>query len=179
MITAIVQRVEKMLKESGRDDVEVEIVFPVSPDAISTDAQGTSSAVPLTLPNGLTIIPGAASGACSVLSCCSSASSTLHVLVPSEHLAVPACSFPELGDNHAPGSAIFVLSIVHITPGRRRLFQRGWLRVVPVHENEYAGRIEKGGGSQQVCGRSGSAGGFQATCVCGDCGGPVHGTGRL
>ena len=62
MITAIVQRVETMLKDSGRDDVEVEIVFPVSPDAISTEGQATLFAAPLTLPNGLTIIPGAASG---------------------------------------------------------------------------------------------------------------------
>ena len=69
MITAIVQRVEAMLKESGRHDVEVEIVFPVSPDAISTDAQSTSSAAPLTLPNGLTIIPGAAAGASSQQPC--------------------------------------------------------------------------------------------------------------
>jgi len=69
MITAITQRVETMLKESGRDDVEVEVVFPVSPDAISTDAQATSAAAPLTLPNGLTIIPGAASGALRLHSC--------------------------------------------------------------------------------------------------------------
>ena len=69
MITAITQRVETMLKESGRGDVEVEIVFPVSPDAISTDAQSTSAAEPLTLPNGLTIIPGAASGTLR-LQCC-------------------------------------------------------------------------------------------------------------
>ena len=69
MITAIVRRVEAMLQGSGRDDVEVEIVFPVSPDAISTDAQGSSAAAPLTLPNGLTIVPGAASGTCSAHAC--------------------------------------------------------------------------------------------------------------
>ena len=69
MITAIVRRVEAMLRSSGRDDVEVEIVFPVSPDAISTDTQGTSAAAPLTLPNGLSIVPGAASGVCSDHAC--------------------------------------------------------------------------------------------------------------
>lgn len=62
MITAIVRRVESMLLESGRRDVQVEIVFPVSPDAVSTNAQSISNGAPLVLPNGLTIVPGAASG---------------------------------------------------------------------------------------------------------------------
>ena len=63
MITAIVRRVESMLRDSGRKDVEVEIIFPVSADAVSTESQTTSSGAPLVLPNGLTIVPGAASGA--------------------------------------------------------------------------------------------------------------------
>lgn len=62
MITAIVRRVESMLLASGRKDVQVEIVFPVSPDAVSTGGQATSGGAPLVLPSGLTIVPGAASG---------------------------------------------------------------------------------------------------------------------
>lgn len=62
MITSIVRKVESMLQASGRKDVEVEIVFPVSTDAISTTAQSNSNGMPLSLPNGLTIVPGAASG---------------------------------------------------------------------------------------------------------------------
>jgi quinolinate synthase len=62
MITSIVRAVESLLEKSGRKDIEVEIVFPVSTDAVSTTSQGNSNGVPLTLPNGLTIVPGAASG---------------------------------------------------------------------------------------------------------------------
>lgn len=62
MITSIVRAVESLLEKSGRKDVEVEIVFPVSTDAVSTTSQGNSNGEPLTLPNGLTIVPGAASG---------------------------------------------------------------------------------------------------------------------
>ncbi len=36
--------VQAMLQQAGRDDVVVEIVFPVSPEAITTDKQGTSTA---------------------------------------------------------------------------------------------------------------------------------------
>ena len=32
-------RVQGLLRESGRDDVEVEVVFPVNPRAITTAAQ--------------------------------------------------------------------------------------------------------------------------------------------
>ncbi len=35
--------VQAMLQQAGRDDVAVEIVFPVSPEAITTDKQGTST----------------------------------------------------------------------------------------------------------------------------------------
>lgn len=39
MITSIVRKVQGMLRAAGRDDVEVEVVFPVSPEAITTDRQ--------------------------------------------------------------------------------------------------------------------------------------------
>ena len=56
MITAIVDQVRARLREAGRDDVEVEILFPVSTEAI---AQAPESP--------LGVVPGAASGeGCSV-----------------------------------------------------------------------------------------------------------------
>ena len=39
MITSIVRKVQQMLRDSGRKDVEVEIVFPVSSQAITTSGQ--------------------------------------------------------------------------------------------------------------------------------------------
>lgn len=39
MITSIVRKVQGMLRAAQRDDVAVEIVFPVSPEAITTDKQ--------------------------------------------------------------------------------------------------------------------------------------------
>ena len=39
MITSIVRKVQHMLRDSGRKDVEVEIVFPVSSQAITTSGQ--------------------------------------------------------------------------------------------------------------------------------------------
>jgi quinolinate synthase len=63
MITSIVRKVQAMVKASGRDDVEVEIVFPVAPQAISTPKQAAApGAAPLTLPGGLSVVPGPAGG---------------------------------------------------------------------------------------------------------------------
>ena len=39
MITSIVRKVQQMLRDSSRKDVEVEIVFPVSSQAITTSGQ--------------------------------------------------------------------------------------------------------------------------------------------
>ena len=64
MVTSIVRKVQRLLAASGRTDVEVEIVFPVSPDAITTAGQEAPAHGPTpTLPGGLAVIPGAASGA--------------------------------------------------------------------------------------------------------------------
>lgn len=72
MVTSIVRKVEGMLQESGRDDIAVEIVFPVSPEAITTEKQGTS-AEGVKLPSGLSVVPGPASGeGCNVTGGCAS-----------------------------------------------------------------------------------------------------------
>jgi quinolinate synthase len=77
MVTSIVRKVQFMQAAAGRDDVTVEIVFPVSPDAITTNQQdgmsATSTAV--TFPGGdsLLVIPGPASGeGCSLEGGCAS-----------------------------------------------------------------------------------------------------------
>ncbi len=75
MITSIVRKVQGMLKESGRDDLEVEIVFPVSPESITTSSQttATNGGGPVLLPGGLSMIPGPASGeGCSTEGGCAS-----------------------------------------------------------------------------------------------------------
>lgn len=58
------RRVQGLLRTAGRSDVEVEIVFPVSPSSIATPSNsGSSSDRPaLELPGGLAMIPGPASG---------------------------------------------------------------------------------------------------------------------
>ncbi|GIL75943.1 hypothetical protein Vretimale_5515 [Volvox reticuliferus] len=61
MITSIVRKVQAMLRKANRSDVEVEIVFPVAPSAITTTRQQSSSG-PVQLPAGLEILPGPASG---------------------------------------------------------------------------------------------------------------------
>ena len=66
MITSIVRKVQSMIAASGRRDVTVEIVFPVSGDAITTSGQTTANGAPPTLPGGLAVVPGAAQGAISV-----------------------------------------------------------------------------------------------------------------
>jgi len=62
MITSIVRKVQKLLQSSSRRDVTVEIVFPVSPKAITTAQQATSSGSPVQLPGGLAVLPGPAGG---------------------------------------------------------------------------------------------------------------------
>jgi quinolinate synthase len=63
MITSIVRKVQAMLAAAGRDDVEVEVVFPVAPQSISTPRQAVApGAAPLSLPGGLSIVPGPAGG---------------------------------------------------------------------------------------------------------------------
>lgn len=73
MITSIVRKVQAMLQAAGRDDVNVEIVFPVSPDAITTDKQTTATGAAVTLPGGMSVVPGPASGeGCSLEGGCAS-----------------------------------------------------------------------------------------------------------
>lgn len=70
MITSIVLKVQAMLRAAGRADVAVEIVFPVSPDAITTEAQSGGA---VTLPTGLAVVPGPAGGeGCSLEGGCAS-----------------------------------------------------------------------------------------------------------
>ncbi|RMZ57037.1 hypothetical protein APUTEX25_002269, partial [Auxenochlorella protothecoides] len=64
MVTAIVRAVRAELERlPGLGELQVEIVFPVSPDAITTPEQerGAGSAS-LTLPGGVSLIPGPAGG---------------------------------------------------------------------------------------------------------------------
>ncbi|KAF5842215.1 hypothetical protein DUNSADRAFT_8614 [Dunaliella salina] len=97
MITSIVRKVQSLLRASGRRDVDVEIVFPVNPSAITTAQQQTSSssrsessngASPsggdgsasggravggVELPMGLSVLPGPAMGeGCSLEGGCAS-----------------------------------------------------------------------------------------------------------
>jgi quinolinate synthase len=74
MATAVVLKVQAMLREAGRDDVAVEIIFPVSPDAIATDAQaGSQLGGAAATAAGLTVLPGPAGGeGCSLEGGCAS-----------------------------------------------------------------------------------------------------------
>lgn len=74
MITSIVRKVQGLLQDSGRKDLEVEIVFPVSPESITTSSQSTADkGAPVMLPGGLSMIPGPASGeGCSTEGGCAS-----------------------------------------------------------------------------------------------------------
>lgn len=75
MITSIVRKVQGILRDSGRKDLEVEIVFPVSPESITTASQTTAAnnGGPVLLPGGLSMIPGPASGeGCSTEGGCAS-----------------------------------------------------------------------------------------------------------
>eukprot|EP00878_Enallax_costatus_P034367 GHUV01038100.1.p1 GENE.GHUV01038100.1~~GHUV01038100.1.p1 ORF type:complete len:222 (+),score=55.32 GHUV01038100.1:388-1053(+) len=72
MITSIVRKVQGLLRSVGRDDLEVEIVFPVNPSAITTSQQQVSAG-PAELPTGITVVPGPASGeGCSLEGGCAS-----------------------------------------------------------------------------------------------------------
>ncbi|KAI8475551.1 MAG: hypothetical protein J3K34DRAFT_404537 [Monoraphidium minutum] len=63
MITSIVRKVQAMLAASGRSHVEVEVVFPVAQQSISTPQQAPSAgAARLQLPGGLAVVPGPAAG---------------------------------------------------------------------------------------------------------------------
>lgn len=57
MITSIVRKVQQLLGKAKRSDVEVEVIFPVNPKAITT-AKQTTSAGPAQLPTGITVLPG-------------------------------------------------------------------------------------------------------------------------
>eukprot|EP01024_Parvocaulis_polyphysoides_P033103 TRINITY_DN29509_c0_g1_i11.p1 TRINITY_DN29509_c0_g1~~TRINITY_DN29509_c0_g1_i11.p1 ORF type:complete len:482 (-),score=79.63 TRINITY_DN29509_c0_g1_i11:647-2092(-) len=73
MITSIVRKVQKMLQKDVSNKIQVEIVFPVSQSAITTSEQQTSEPTSVTLPTGLSVIPGAASGeGCSAEGGCAS-----------------------------------------------------------------------------------------------------------
>jgi len=99
MITSIVRKVQSLLRASGRRDVDVEIVFPVNPSAITTAQQQTSSRSSsrsessngasssnsdgsdgsihavggVELPTGLSVLPGPAMGeGCSLEGGCAS-----------------------------------------------------------------------------------------------------------
>ena len=62
MITSIVRKVQQLMRDAGdRDDVEVEVIFPVASQSISTREQ-TLSGSKLELPGGISIVPGPASG---------------------------------------------------------------------------------------------------------------------
>jgi quinolinate synthase len=63
MITSIVRKVQGMLQAAGRNDLEVEIVFPVAPQAITTAKQSRGDGLPaVELPGGLAVVPGPAMG---------------------------------------------------------------------------------------------------------------------
>ncbi|KAL6760200.1 hypothetical protein V8C86DRAFT_2558901 [Haematococcus lacustris] len=73
MITSIVRKVQNLLQKSGRSDVDVEIVFPVNPNAITTTRQSTSASFGTAFPGGLTVLPGPAMGeGCSLEGGCAS-----------------------------------------------------------------------------------------------------------
>ena len=54
MVTSIVRKVQGMLREAGRDDLEVEIIFPVNSEAVTVLGEGAISGIP--------IVPGPAGG---------------------------------------------------------------------------------------------------------------------
>ena len=79
MVTAIVRKVQAMLQASGRQDIAVEVVFPVASEAITTDSTGhpgapqNSNGNGVVLPGGLPVVPGPAGGeGCSAEGGCAS-----------------------------------------------------------------------------------------------------------
>ncbi len=64
MITMIVNKVQEILRKTNMNELEVEIIFPVSQEAISVPETGTQ---------GLSIVPGVSSGeGCSAAGGCAS-----------------------------------------------------------------------------------------------------------
>lgn len=80
MITSIVRKVQALLRAARRDDVEVEVVFPVNPRAVTTPQQqvsasggGGQAAAVGDLAGGLALLPGPAGGeGCSLEGGCAS-----------------------------------------------------------------------------------------------------------
>ena len=71
MITAIVRKVQAMLRATGRADVDVEVVFPVASEAVTVGGRGGGEAP--RLPGGLALMPGPAGGeGCSMEGGCAS-----------------------------------------------------------------------------------------------------------
>lgn len=62
MITSIVRSVQKLLRDKGNSQLQVEIIFPVSTEAIVTQEQKTSSGTAVDLPGDLQVLPGPATG---------------------------------------------------------------------------------------------------------------------
>lgn len=73
LITAIVSEVQKILRAADRRDLSVEVVFPVAPDAMVSEQTASAAGSEVTLPGGLAMVPGAASGeGCSTEGGCAS-----------------------------------------------------------------------------------------------------------
>ena len=74
MITAIVRKVQAMLRAAGRADVDVEVVFPVAAEAVTVgDRGGGGGGEAPRLPGGLVLMPGPAGGeGCSAEGGCAS-----------------------------------------------------------------------------------------------------------
>ena len=89
MITSIVRKVQGMLQDAGAAalGIDVEVVFPVAPDSITTGSQAPSAAsAPIELPGGLAVVPGPAAGeGCSLEGGCAACPymkmNTLHALM--------------------------------------------------------------------------------------------------
>ena len=98
MVTAIVRKVQAMLQASGREDIAVEIVFPVASEAITTDSTGhpgaaqNSSGNGVVLPGGLPVVPGPAGGeGCSAEGGCASCPYMKVKLVYATNSITPVC----------------------------------------------------------------------------------------
>ena len=93
MVTSIVRKMQGMLEEAGRDDIEVEIVFPVSSDSITILNSDKTNA---SLPGGLPIVPGPAGGeGCSQEGGCASCP---YMKMNSLHALLDVCSRVEAPD---------------------------------------------------------------------------------
>lgn len=143
MVTSIVRKVQALIGASGRRDVTVEIVFPVSGDAITTSGQAMADGAAPTLPGGLAVVPGAAKGECSEI-----VTATPHDTGCKAHrsslclqFAVCACGNTVCRDSAT--QRVTIRSIwAETCPScnrRRGLFSGGRLRVVPLHEDEQPG----------------------------------------